>query len=301
VPDRRCRAARASFWRNTFRMGAQDTVGTPVAIMENAPTYAAMLVVQEQDFTNIVKASSGTCPTFNAATGQFTAANCAVNTPAVGILSDQGVNQQFYSSMAFRRARWVQETFMCSRFPAEQNGTPVKYPGGVYNSPWPWNSIAGHESQTNPAARVDFQSNDSLICANCHSTINHIAPLFGKFDVTGKLIAGTTYQVTTPVPGTPNTLLIDWIPAGEQTSWRYQKPTPDLQSLGTAIAADPGFSRCLVNRVWNWAMSRGDVVNDGTLITDTLATPMSAQFIADGYNVKKLIRRVFNDPYFVRY
>ena len=29
---------------------------------------------------------------------------------------------QFLSSLAFRRTRWVQETFMCSRFPAETSG-----------------------------------------------------------------------------------------------------------------------------------------------------------------------------------
>ena len=289
-----------SFWRNTFRMGTADTVGTPPAKMDFAPTYAAQLVVSEQPITNLVTATSGTCPTYNGTTNVFTSANCANNTSVIsGVISDEGVQQQFNSSMAFRRARWVQETFMCSRFPSEQTGMATKYPGGTYNSPWPWNSISGKESL--PNARVDFQANDVLICANCHSTMNHIAPLFGKFNAMGIYTQGTAFQVTTPISGEPPTLLADWLPAGETTAWRYMKPTTTLPELGAAIAADPGFARCMSTRVWNWAMSRGDVVNDGLTLTDALANQLSAQLVADGYNVKKLIRRIFNDPYFVRF
>ena len=36
-----------------------------------------------------------------------------------------------------------------------------------------------------------------VICANCHTTINHIAPLFAKFDSVGNLTG--TIQVITPV------------------------------------------------------------------------------------------------------
>lgn len=289
-----------SFWRNTFRMGTQDTVGAPPAKMDFAPTYAAQLVVMEQPFTNVVTATSGTCPTYNGTTNAFTAGNCTNNGAVIsGVLSDEGVQQQFNSAMAFRRARWVQETFMCSRFPAEQNGTPVKYPGGTYNSPWPWNSISGKESL--PTARVDFQAADVLICANCHSSLNHIAPLFGKFNAMGVHVAGTAYQVTTPIPGEPMSIMADWLPPGETTAWRFMKPATTLPELGAVIAADPGFARCVSTRVWNWAMSRGDVVNDGLTLTDALANQLSAQLVADGYNVKKLIRRIFNDPYFVRF
>lgn len=292
-----------SFWRNTFRMGAQDTVGVPVAKMEFAPTYAAQLVVTEQPFTNVVTATTGTCPTYTAGTNTFSApaaSNCVNNASVIsGVLSDEGVQQQFYSSMAFRRARWVQETFMCSRFPAEQTGTAVKYPGGTYNSPWPWNSISGKESL--PTARVDFQASDVLICANCHSSLNHIAPLFGKFNMTGVLVAGNAFQVTTPIPMEPATILADWLPAGETTAWRHMKPATTLPELGAAVAADPGFARCVATRVWNWAMSRGDVVNDGLPLTDALATQLTTQLVADQYNVKKLVRRIFTDPYFVRF
>jgi hypothetical protein len=292
-------AMQVSFWRNTFHMGAQETTGSPLPMMDNAPFYAASLVVSGQPFTNVVTATSGTCPTFNATTGAFTAANCPAPNPVVGVLGDQGVQAQFFSSMAFRRARWVQETFMCGRLPAEQNGPVIKYPGGTYNSPWPWNSITGHESM--PSPKIDFQDNTALICANCHSTLNHLAPLFGKFNANGMFVAGTAFQVVTPVPGNPATVMGDWLPAAEVTSWRYMKPTADLPSLGAAIAADPGFPRCVASRVWNWAMSRGDVVNDGTVLTDDLVNPMALSLAADNFNVKNLVRRVYTDPNFVRY
>ena len=75
----------------------------------------------------------------------------------------------------------------------------------------------------------------------------------------------------------------------------------DLPALNAAITADPSFSHCMATRVRNWAMSHGDVVNDGSAITDDLATSLTTQFVADNYNMKKLVRRVFTDPTFVRY
>lgn len=291
-------AQQLSFWRNTFRMGAAGTVGTPPALMDFAPTFAAMLVVQGQPFTQLVTATSGTCPTFDSGTGQFTSADCASGNPVVGVLTDAGVQQQFYSSMAFRRVRWVQETLLCSRFPAEQGGKPTSYPAGVYNNPWPKNSITGHDSTANPP--IDFQATTAFVCANCHATMNHIAPLFGKFDRTGTFVAGTAFQVQTPITPPRITLLSDWLPAGETTAWRMMKPTADLPALGAAIAADPGFARCMVTRVWNWAMSRGDVIDDGAVITDDLAGPLTSQFATD-YDMKTLLRRVFTNNYFIRF
>jgi hypothetical protein len=295
-------AMQVSFWRNTFKMGNKETVGVTSAMMDYAPTYAAMLAVQGADFSQVLTATTNTCQTFDGT--NFTPVSCgyAAGTPISGVLSDVGVNQQFFSSMAFRRARWLQETFMCARFPAEQTGKPISYPGGVYQSPWPWNSTAGSES-VGTQAKVDFQSNDSLICANCHSTLNHIAPLFGKFDATGKFVSGAAFQVITPTPLAPFSELIDWLPTseGQSFAWRFQKPTPTLPALGAAVAADPGFARCMTNRYWNWAMSRGDAVADGTTITDGLAGRLVPPFVADHYNIKKMVKRIFTDPTFVRY
>ena len=137
--------------------------------------------------------------------------------------------------------------------------------------------------------------------ANCHATLNHIAPLFGKFDTTGAYVMGSAFKVPTPIATPRDSIMSDWLPAGETTAWRWQKPVADLPALAQAITADPGFGRCMATRVWNWAMSRGDVVNEGSVLTDALANPMAAAFVADNYNMKNMIRRVFNDPNYVRY
>ena len=42
----------------------------------------------------------------------------------------------------------------------------------------------------------------------------------------------------------------------------YGVTVTDIPSLGQAMAKDPDVQRCAVTRVWNWAFSRGDVVND---------------------------------------
>ena len=194
-------AQQVQFWRDTFKMGGTLTVqvgaGMQTVSLETAPTFAAQLVVQGLPFNQIVTQSKGTCPTFNATNGQFTATDCTntAGQPVVGVLSDAGVQAQFLSSLAFRRTRWVQETFMCSRFPAETSTKPVMYTGGSYSSPWPITSISGSLNTTAP--KIDFHDTSAVICANCHTTMNHIAPLFAKFDAVGNLTS--TIQVITPV------------------------------------------------------------------------------------------------------
>ena len=108
-------------------------------------------------------------------------------------------------------------------------------------------------------------------------------------------------QVITPVPPNGLSVATDWLPTGEGYAWRLGKPVADLPGLGAAIAADPNLPVCVASRMWNWAMSRGDVVNEGSVLTDALANPMAAAFVADNYNMKNMIRRVFNDPNYVRY
>ena len=136
-------AQQVQFWRDTFKMGGTLTVqvgaGMQSVSLETAPTFAAQLVVQGLPFNQIVTQSKGTCPTFDATSGKFTAADCTntAGKPVVGVLTDAGVQAQFLSSLAFRRTRWVQETFMCSRFPAETTGQPAMYAGGRHSSPRP--------------------------------------------------------------------------------------------------------------------------------------------------------------------
>ncbi|MFO0577224.1 MAG: hypothetical protein U1A78_24725 [Polyangia bacterium] len=289
------------FWRDTFKMGFTQTVtvgGQPVSVnMDAAPAFAAQLVVQGKPFTSIVTGETNTCPTYNATTMALTDGSCATN-PTVGVLTDPGVMSQFTSSMAFRRTRWVQETFVCSPFPAEWSETKVQYPGGTFASPWPITSISGQLVQGNKG-RVDFHDTAAVICANCHTTINHLAPLFAYNDLAGRRQA--TIQVTTPVSGAPFSTMDDWLPPGEKLAWRFGKQTPDLKSLGAAIAADPDMARCMTTRIWNWAMSRGDVVVDKTALTDATASQLVQGLTGNNWNMKQLIRDVYTGPTFVRF
>ncbi len=102
---------------------------------------------------------------------------------------------QFYSNFGFRRARLIQELFACTRYPAELTNMPQQLGPYLYSSPWPPDSVsnnsAGHQPvfidsvrprrlrdgavQSGNTEYVDFRHD----CQNCHSTLNHRAPMFG--------------------------------------------------------------------------------------------------------------------------
>lgn len=297
LADPRFRAQQLVLWRNTFRMG-----GSRGSLnLDGAPGFAAMLVDQERPFTDVVTAQKGTCAGLDQK-GAFAARDCPNGPQTAGVLSDAAVQAQFYSSMAFRRVRWVQETFLCAKFPAEVGGRQEKHPAGLYFSPWAFTSIAG--KKTNPMAPIDFHEDaKGDLCANCHATMNHVAPLLAPFGEDGAYQApkGDAYAVRTPVPGNPPTRLGDWLPKDEPTAWRSGVPAKDLAALGAAIAADPEFTSCLATRVWNWAMSRGDVVVDQTTLSKDVLAELTDDLRASNHNVKRLIRKVFTHPSFVRF
>jgi hypothetical protein len=298
LADPRFAATQIEWWRNTFRTGAYsgDTAAiipkTTPPSFDTAATFAASVVVADQPYTDILTASSGTCPTFS--NGTFTPADCNNNAPTSGVLTDPGIQAQYFSHMAMRRARFIQEIFACSAFPTEFSATPEAMGSGFYTSPWPFDSITGGS-----AAKIDFQSTSAIICANCHTSINHIAPLFSYFDANGQY--QSTIQVQTPVTPPVTSVLSDWLPAGEQTfAWRYNTAVTDIPSLGKAMAADPDVQRCAATRVWNWAFSRGDVVNDvapvPTTVTDSYLTTFQTNF-----STKSLIRAIFTSQDFILY
>lgn len=294
LADPRFRATQIVLWRNIFRMGGKPS-------LDAAPAFAAMLVDQERPFTEVVTASKGTCAALDAK-GAFVARDCPNGPQTAGVLSDAGVQAQFYSSMAFRRVRFVQETFLCAKFPAEVSGRQEAHPTGLYFSPWEFGSVTGKKNT--PAALVDFQEDaKGDLCANCHATMNHVAPLLASFGEDGAYQApkGDAYAVHTPVAGNPQTRLGDWLPKGEATAWRRGVPAADLAALGAAIAADPEFTACLATRVWNWALSRGDVVVDQTTLSKDVLTELTDDLRASNHNVKRLMRKVFTHPSFVRY
>lgn len=277
-----------SFWRDTFKQG-----GSPV--LDTAPVFAAKLSVENGSYMDLFTASSGNCPTFDGT--NFTAAECANGGPKAGVLTDPGVMAQFYSNFAFRRTRWVQETFVCAAFPAEFSDTPQNVGAAApYTGVWPFDSIAGLAS----GGRVDFKDVSATICANCHSTINHIAPLFANYDMTGAY--KTTIAVATPLDGAPLAKLSDYLPAGQQdTAWRMGKPAADLPALGAQMKADPQVAACGVARVWNWALGKTDIVDTLQQVPNaTIQTQIDA-FTQSGFKLKDLILAIYTSDDFVKF
>ncbi|HZS42106.1 MAG TPA: hypothetical protein VFF06_34995 [Polyangia bacterium] len=280
------------YFRDLMKLG-----GTKA--FETAPTFAAELVVNDRPITDLFTATTNTCPTFDATMGKFTDASCtpANGAATVGVLTDPGAMQQFYSNMAFRRVRWVQESFVCTKFPAEYSANPVTKGNGQYVSPWPFTSITGGTDKT--IAPINFQDTSSVVCANCHTTMNHIAPLFANFDMNGAY--QTTIQVHTPTPMAPITKLSDWLPMGETLSWRYQQPVTDLTSLGAAMAKDPDVADCQVARAWNWAMSKTDIVGDLATVPTSVIQTYETQLAGNGYKLKPVLRAMFTSDDFVKF
>jgi hypothetical protein len=289
-----------SYFQDTMKLGGPASTATPMhPSFDTAPTFAAELVVNDRPMTDLFTATTNTCPTLNMQTGAFTDAACAManGQATVGVLTDPGVMSQFFSNMAFRRVRWIQETFACSKFPAEYSSTPVAKGSGQYVSPWDFASITGGTDPT--VAPINFQDTSAVICANCHSTMNHIAPLFAQFDAQG--VFQTTIQVKTPVLMTPTSKLSDWLPASEKTSWRFGKPVASLTELGAAMAADPVVTTCFVQRAWNWAMDKTDIVDDAAVVPQSTIDTVVQGFSTNGYKLKGALKAIFTHDDFVKF
>jgi hypothetical protein len=288
MADPRFATQMQAFWRDTFKLGGTG--------LDTAPNFAAQLVVENRSYMELFTASSNSCPTFDPTTGTFTAATCTSGVPTTaGVLTDPNVMKQYYSNFGFRRVRWVQETFACTRFPAEV-GPPQNVGGAAsYTGLYAFNSIAG-----GPTAKVNFLDTSSVICANCHSDINHMAPLFGHFDQNGMYNAAIVTKI--PVPGAPTATLADYLPAGETFQWRHGLTgVADIAGLGAQIAADPDVAQCAVARVWDWAMGKGDIVASLALVpSDVIATEV-ADFSGSGYKLRGTIKEVFTAQNFIKF
>jgi hypothetical protein len=201
--------------------------------------------------------------------------------------------------MAFRRSRFVQETFACSKFPSEYGTTPKPLGNGTFTGAFPFESITGKLNPATPNPKIDFQDTSAVICANCHEDQNRQAPLFMNYDQNGVLQA--TSKVMVPVPGNPLAARIDYLPPTESFAWRAGKPVTDIPSFGAAIAADPDVAKCAVNRAWNYALSRGDIVNDLATIPDAVTADLVKGFVANKMNLKETIRVIFKSEDFVKF
>ena len=265
--------------------------------LDSAAAFVAQVIVADRSYLDVLTATSGTCPRFDPATATFTPGECANGSPAtVGLLTHPGVQAHLFSNLAFRRVRWLQETFACTRFPAELAASATDV-GGVtpYTGTFPFASIAGAAS----GGRVDFRDTSSVICANCHSNMNHIAPLFAHYDSGGQY--SMTFAVPVPLPESPPAEMRDYLPPGELMAWRFSVPVADMTALARAMAADPDIAECAIARVWNWALGKPDIVDGSARVPTATIEHQVAAFIAGNYNLRDAIYGVFTSDDFVRF
>jgi hypothetical protein len=277
------------FWRDTFKLG--ETAET-----DTAPALAAQLSVENGSYMNLFTQNANNCPTIDQATGVFTPAECPGNAPKAGVLSNPGAMKQFFGNLAFRRVKWVQETFDCTKFPVELAGVAQEVGGpSPYTGEWPFLSIAGSGN----GGRINFHDVSAVICANCHQSLNHIAPLFANFDDQG--VFQPNISVPLPLDGAPLAEITDYFPTGETTAWRYNVPAADLPALGAAMAADFDVAKCGVARMWNWALGKNDIVDAlEDVPVETIQTQID-NFTAGGFKMKDLIYAVFTSDDFTKF
>lgn len=289
-------------WKNTFRSGGAAAGNVPNR--DGAPNFAAKLITEGLDYRLMFTATNGTCPTFDPMTGVFTAADCANGPVTAGVLTDQGLMYQYASALAFRRTRFIQETFTCRKLPAEWGPNPVQKGAGTYTSPWPFESIGDLSN----GGRIAFQDTTAAVCANCHTTMNHRSPLFAVYDDSGKYVepkpgmsGALEYSMVVPVEGSPFAMMSDYLVPGETTAWKFGKPAATVLEFGQHMAADDEIARCAVVRMWNYAFSKGDAVYDLGDVPDSVIGPLVNDFKANGYNLRNTLRAVFVHDDFVRY
>ena len=73
------------------------------------------------------------------------------------------------------------------------------------------------------------------------------------------------------------------------------------RAVGAAIAADPAVQACAVNRMWNYALSRGDIVNDLATIPTAVTEPLVKDFVANKQNLKATLTAIFKSEDFVKF
>lgn len=279
------------WFQDFMRLGGGAANGKPSR--NTAPVFAARVVAEGQPWSELFTAPSNTCPTYDSTAHEFKDGDCQNGAPDVsGILTDPGAMYQFYGSMAFRRVRWVQETFLCTKFPAEYSESPVQMGAADYTSPWKFETVS--------SSPIDFRDTSSVICANCHTTMNHVAPLFANFDDAGQW-KGSIQVMTPTAPDPMKTEMSHWLTAGETTHWRLGLEVSDLAELGAAIAGDADVSECAAARAYNFAFSKEDIVTDLATVPPSVLSKYVAEFEKNGQDLKKTLRAIFASDDFVRF
>jgi hypothetical protein len=343
LSDARFSDSLIEYYKYTFKMGGASTViGEPSR--DTAPVFAARLVFEEKDWRNILTQQSNTCPVFNFTSHTFIDGNCnnlPIGMSHAGILTNPGVHSLYYGNLAFRRNRFFHETFLCRSANEQAGGEPTdqppidppcngKDPIPGYQNKWNVSEIAGSCN----GGRVDFHAyNATNVCANCHATWNHRAPLFGQFDSNGtyQMLNGSgEYSVFVPVNGSPRAKLSDWLcissscpnNGNNTTAWKklmkvdgveVAAPASSLNELGLQMSKDDEVIECAVKRIWNYAMGRADITEIGgrswvnlpnRLDPNSELLTMSklvAQFKSNNFNLKQVFRSILLSDDFTRF
>ena len=102
----------------------------------------------------------------------------------------------------------------------------------------------------------------------------------------------------------PVAVMADWLPqtpVAESPAWKFGVPTKDLAELGAAMAKDDEVLGCAVKRVWNYAMSKGDIVGDSASLDPKVIATVVQKFKASGFNLNATWREIFTHDDFVRF
>ncbi|MBT8493905.1 MAG: DUF1588 domain-containing protein, partial [Deltaproteobacteria bacterium] len=279
-----------AWWQDTLKLGDDP-------LFDQAAAFAAQVTFENRSYSELLTATSGHCGSFDQTEGAFVAADCTNGVPEhAGLLTHPAAMKQYFSNLAFRRVKWVQETFACTQFPVENAAEPTDVGGlAPYTGLYPFDSVPGLDT-----GRIDFRDTSAVICANCHSTMNHIAPLFAYFDEDGQYTA--EMSVPTPLEGSPLAQLSDYLIDGESLAWRYGgAATPTLPALGAEMVADPAIAECAIARAWNWALGKGDVVEALREVPTEIIADQITAFAANEYKFKDALFAVFTSEDFVRF
>jgi hypothetical protein len=350
------------FWRNTLRQGGPSdltgrfgtTMTTKQVNLDTAPSFATMLIAEDRDMRELFTGQTSTCPKFDQQTGAFAKADCNASTTAApgnnvptasqaGVLTNPGFLAQYYSNFGFRRARMIQEMFACTRYPAELSTTPKQIGPYLYSSPWPEGSVSnaspGQAATFNTSVRprmvrgaagavalnppnteaVDFK----VDCQNCHTSLNHRAPMFAMFDEVGVRDPNNIFMVTSTASGSPFAQIQEYLfqcnPSASDTvanpkcasalAWRFETnrfdtggtSVPDFAGFGRDMAADPQVARCFMIRAWNYAYSRDDVVNELALVPTNVIQDLTDYFVQNNYNYKKALLKLYTSANYIRF